>query len=130
MSKSFSKMISEGLIKCLPKVIDDPIELNKTIKKLKAFPKSKEGKHFDNQMNNAKAMYENDIAICIRSNIDSSDSIISYITKGNVKSDFPYKDCYLDQNGYITKVIFSTYRSNGSDYYWMTKDIFKLINNL
>ena len=130
MNKSFSKTVSKIIINYLPHAIDDLVELKKAIKKMKKYPKSKEGKAFDKQMNNAKAMYENDIAICIRSNIDSSDSIISYITKGNVKSDFPYKDCYLDQNGDITKVVFSLYRSNGSNYYWMTKDIFKLINNL
>ncbi len=130
MNKSFSKTVSKMLISGISKVIDDPIELKKAIKKLKNFPKSKEGKAFDKQMNNAKAMYENDIAICIKSNINSSDSIISYITKGNIKSDFPYRDCYLNETGEITKVVFSTDRSNGSEYYWMTKNIFKLINKL
>ena len=73
-------MVSEGIIKGLPKVIDDPVELKKTIKKLKAFPKSKEGKAFDKQMNNAKCEVKN-IAVCYKILTDGG-SIIQYIRKG------------------------------------------------
>ena len=128
MGKSFSKIVSETLIKGLPKVIDDPIELKKTIKKLKAFPKSKEGKHFDKQMNNAKCEVKN-IAVCYKILTDGG-SIIQYIRKGFKDDILTYIDYHLDKSNNITKVVFSLNRSNGSNYYWMTKDLFKLINNL
>ena len=130
MNKSFSKVISKTIINLLQKIIDDPVELKKAIKKIKNFPKSEEGKSFDKHMNDVTAIYDNDIVICIESNIDTPDSLISYITKGKIKSDFPYKDCYLNKKGEITKVVFSLDRLNGSKYYWMTKDIYKLITNL
>lgn len=128
MNKKCSKIVSKTIIKVLPSIIDDPVELKKAIKKIKNFPKSKERKSFDKKMNNA--MYENDIAICIKSNTDSSGSLISYISKGNIKSVFPYTDCYLNEKNEITKVVFSTYITDGNKSYWKNKNIYKLIINL
>ena len=65
MNKSFSKTVSKIMINYLPYAIDDPVELKKAIKKMKKYPKSKEGKAFDKQMNNAKCEVKN-IAVCYK----------------------------------------------------------------
>ena len=52
------------------------------------------------------------------------------MAKGFKDDILTYIDYHLDKSNNITKVVFSLNRSNGSNYYWMTKDLFKLINNL
>lgn len=128
MSKSFSKVVSKIIINLLPKIIDDPIELKKAIKKIKKFPKSKEGKSFDNTMND---IYEIDkkVAVCYKL-INDEGSIIQYIRKGFKEDLLTYIDYHLDKSNNIKKVVFSLDKLNGSEYYWMTKDIYKLISNI
>ena len=128
MNKSFSKTVSKIIINYLPHAIDDLVELKKAIKKMKKYPKSKEGKAFDKQMNNAKCEV-NKIAVCYKLLTDGG-SIIQYIRKGFKDDILTYIDYHLDKSNNVTKVVFSLNRSNGSRYYWMTKDLFKLINNL
>ena len=128
MSNSCSKIVSKIMINYLPYAIDDPVELKKAIKKMKKYPKSKEGKAFDKQMNNAKCEVKN-IPVCYKLLTDGG-SIIQYIRKGFKDDLLTYIDYHLDKSNNITKVVFSLNKANGSNYYWMTKNIFKLINNL
>ena len=128
MSKSFSKTVSKIMINYLQHVIDDPVELKKAIKKMKKYPKSKEGKAFDKQMNNAKCEV-NKIAVCYKILTDGG-SIIQYIRKGSKEDLLTYIDYHLDKSNNVKKVVFSSNKAIGSKYYWMTKDIFKLITNL
>ena len=128
MNKSFSKTVSKIMINYLPHAIDDPVELKKAIKKMKKYPKSKEGKAFDKQMNNAKCEVKN-IAVCYKILTDGG-SIIQYIRKGFKDDILTYIDYHLDKSNNVKKVVFSSNKANGSKYYWMTKDIYKLITNL
>jgi len=128
-SKTISKTISKIIINYLPHAIDDPDELKKAIKKMKKYPKSKEGKAFDKQMNNAKYEIDNKVAVCYKL-INDEGSIIQYIRKGFKEDLLTYIDYHLDKSNNITKVVFSLDRLSVSEYYWTTKDIFKLISNL